>query len=340
MKRPGKKRVIELSFLAIGIALLVAALIWIDLGEVWRRARHVGWMFVPAFGSYMLMCAFSTLAWRQTIDRNGETPSFRTLYVAFWLGRGINDTAPTEAAGEVVKGSMLKGKMDGRDLITSLVLYNFLTGVASIVWGVFGASLALFFLDIPLSFRAIIFGILASVVLTLLLFWWGLRHGLMAKLLAGARKLPFVKFDRPEELREKAEDIDQRLRDFRKTRPRDFWLAIGFLFLARLADAGEVWSLLVGLMPDHPIAWLFLLSIFIQALTLLIMYSVAALIPGQLGILEGGMAILFQMAGFSPAIGFAMELIRRARKIVALGTGLLLGGAQRVSDGSTEEHHA
>jgi len=51
------------------------------------------------------------------------------------------------------------------------------------------------------------------------------------------------------------------------------------------------------------------------------------LVPGCAGVMESGVAGVFALLGLDPTLGMSTELLRRVRKLTAIGIGLLIGSA-------------
>jgi putative membrane protein len=92
-----------------------------------------------------------------------------------------------------------------------------------------------------------------------------------------------------------------------------------YQLLGWLAGGLEIWIALYAL--GHPISLWDAVTIeaLIQALS-----SAAFIVPGALGIQEGGFLIFGAMIGLGPEIALAMALARRLRDVVIFGPGLLL----------------
>jgi hypothetical protein len=82
---------------------------------------------------------------------------------------------------------------------------------------------------------------------------------------------------------------------------------------------GEAWLMLGALGGDVPVRT----ALVFEAVTKIV-NTVGAVVPGRLGIAEGGSALLAGALGFAAAHGLSLALMRRVRAIVWTGVGLAL----------------
>jgi hypothetical protein len=91
--------------------------------------------------------------------------------------------------------------------------------------------------------------------------------------------------------------------------------AVFFCFLWQLAGwiagAGEIWLALRFLGRAVPFADAFIIEAVIQALS-----SSAFIVPGALGVQEGGFLAVGGMLGLAPELALALALMRRARDVI------------------------
>jgi putative membrane protein len=96
-------------------------------------------------------------------------------------------------------------------------------------------------------------------------------------------------------------------------------------FVASIVAAGEVWIALQFL--GHPIG--FVDAVLLEALTQAVT-SAAFVVPGAIGIQEGGFLVFGSLLGLSPELALALALVRRARDLLVFVPALL---AWQVSEG-------
>jgi putative membrane protein len=96
-------------------------------------------------------------------------------------------------------------------------------------------------------------------------------------------------------------------------------------FVASVVAAGEVWIALHFL--GHPIG--FLDAVLLEALTQAVA-SAAFVVPGAIGVQEGGFLVFGSLLGLSPELALALALVRRARDVIIFVPALL---AWQVTEG-------
>jgi uncharacterized membrane protein YbhN (UPF0104 family) len=93
-----------------------------------------------------------------------------------------------------------------------------------------------------------------------------------------------------------------------------FWQLVGWIL-----SSGEMWIGLYYLGQDATIANAVMITALVEAAS-----STAFLVPGALGIQEGGFLVLGQVLGFTPEVALALALVRRARDVLVYGPVLAL----------------
>lgn len=317
-------RAFNAFFLILGVALLVLLVARLDTEQVGRQMADAGWMLLLAFAAYVGTLVFSTLAWHQLIDPSASTARFPQLFGAFWAGHAINGITPGGGLGEVLKGTILGKRMEGEEIVASIVVYTYLTGILVVAFTALGPLLCLLLLDLPTAVIGVLVGLTAVMCAAMILVRVMLRRGLAAQIIRGLQKLPFIRIADPEALARRAEEVDRRVRRRRQLRPVAFAWAMVFLVVVRVLQALEVWVLLLALLPDRNPGWVLLLAMLAKSATQIIAWS-TAFVPGRVGVLEGGSALLFKLIGLDPTTGLSMEILRRVRKVGGIAVGLVLG---------------
>jgi hypothetical protein len=316
-------RILNGLFLALGVALLVVMLLRLDAAEVWERILASGWALVPAFGAYCGSLLVSTLAWGRLFPREHRA-RFGPLFAAFWAGHAVNMVTPGGATGTVLKGTLLARRIDGEEVTASLVTYSYFDAVSMICFTTAGPLLCLLWYDVPAQ---VVGGLLAlSGVLGLgaLGLRVLLRRGLAADAVRLAGRVPFLRLRNLERLEERAGRVDVRVQEFRRSQPADFRATVAFFVMARAFQVLEAFFLLLPLVPEESAGGLLLLALLTQSTNQLINW-LAAFVPARVGVAEGGIALLYQLLGMGAGVGLAYGLLRRARVVVGVSIGLVIG---------------
>lgn len=322
-REPKRSRAARVNsvFLAVGLVLFIVLLVQLDARTIATQLQRVGPFFLGAFLCYVGNLFFAALTWHATIEPRHSQASVIELWHAFWAGHAVNAVTPGGGAGEFLKASLLRGKLEGRELATSIILYNGINAAVTAAAAVVGAVICFVFLDVPRDATGVVLaGSIVVLVLFLILLWW-IRSGAASHVVRFAKRLPFLRIGDEAALAEKATEIDRRMRVFMHSRPAALARA-GFLsFCVRLLQVAETGLLLYPLMPGEEVV---LIAILMQTASQLIVW-IAAFVPAKIGVLEGGNAGLFELAGLDPVTAFTVVLAKRLRMVLGIAIGLALG---------------
>jgi putative membrane protein len=196
----------------------------------------------------------------------------------------------------------------------SVVVNLTLTVFSQVVFTLLGLGLLFFFLGEGKLAQGILIGAVFSV-LFIIGFYWLQQRGLFGWLarrfenLSGGRKWLTLAGG--------ADALDTSVVQLYNQRwqvLRSFsWMLLGWLL-----GTGEVWLALYFL--DHPVSWIEALMIesLAQAAK-----GAAFLVPGALGVLEGGYIVLGSLIGLPSSVSLALALTRRIRELSLGVPGLL-----------------
>ncbi len=314
----------NLVFLLLGMGLLAGMLLRLDPNQVFDHLGRIGWWFGLAFGVYVLAVMCSSAAWFLMVDPAAGRVRYRHFLAALWAGHAVNMVTPAASVGELYKATMMKGRIEGRELVASLMTFNFLSTLVTQLFTMLAPLVCLLMVDFPAPVIWALFGTASLFFLPVVGLYVLLRFGAAGKLVKLAAKLPLVRFRDPEALLAKARAIDERVQSFPRRQPGRFALALALLAAVRLLQVAEVWVLLRALMPEQGAGWLLLLALASQTASQLIAWLMT-FVPSQVGVAESGSAWLFQTLALDPMLGFAMELARRLRKVLGTAIGLAIG---------------
>jgi len=323
MAKKNGMKILNTIFLVLGIGLFML-LIWkLDPKDIWHRLVSIGWFFLASFAFHALALAVSARAWQHVIHKEKSTATYWDLFVAFWFGHVINFLTPASTLGEVSRFSILKGKVEDHELVASLISYNFFTFVFEQIFAILGPILALLFLVLPTGILWGVFGLSFVMMIPTALLFIVLRMGAISRLAMLVGRLPLIKKYK-QTLSDKSTRIDKAIRDFMQ-RPKEFRAAAFWMIAARLVDIMEIWMLLTILIPDKRSPFFVLVLAFVSQTTTQLINWILTIVPGRIGMTEGGMTILFKMLHLDPVAGFSMEVIRRLRMLLTVAVGLIMG---------------
>ncbi len=311
------KLTIYIGLLA-GLALFTALIAYEGIGQAGSILMTAGWGLVIVILFHLIPMAADSIGWC-TLLRRTHRPPFHIFFRVRWIGESINTLLPVaQVGGELIKARLLTHhKVPTSQASASVVVSLTLMVFAQIVFTLLGLSVLIFLLGIAEG--ALIQGVLigaALIALFLVSFYWFQRHGLFGWFTRHLRS--FLSSGKWLKLMGSAAALDAaviQLYGHRQRVLRSFsWMLLGWIL-----GTGETWLALYFL--GHPVNWLE--ALMIESLAQAVK-NAAFLIPGALGVLEGGYILLGTLIGLPSSVGLALALTRRVRELSLGVPGLLV----------------
>ncbi|HZS32643.1 MAG TPA: lysylphosphatidylglycerol synthase domain-containing protein [Methylomirabilota bacterium] len=308
-------RVLRALAIAIGLAV-VGWLVWrIGPGALAAELRRLGWrlplILLPPAGTNLLQ----TLGWRFAFPR--RRPRLRALIPIRLAGEAINDTTPTGTlGGDAVKALLVARMPTGvpiAEAFVSVVLAKsmlvaalgaFLAAGLALAWLAVGASAALLSILALLAAFAAGSGVAFVAAQLRGLFRMGGRA--LTWLGLGARAASVT------------HGLDAELRTSYRSRRGPLAISLALHLAGWAVGTFETWLALAFLGAPVPLATALVLEAGATGVR-----SAGFLVPGSLGIQEGGIVGIATLLGIPPDTGLALGLVRRIRE----GTFIALGYA-------------
>ncbi len=315
-----KSKLINIVIFLLGLSLLGWFIYYSDPSRLWEHLKYLGSGFVLILLLYLFEVVIEVWAWQLAVPAQHRT-SFFVMFSAALAGSTLNALLPGGQAGEVVKGNLLSGIVPTGTIVSSLVIYNFLFTVTTLlVLGVGSlACLAGGAVELEIAL-GLLGGVLLTGGVTGLVFFW-IRRGAIRDILSAAQRIPFLRKKITEATVAKGERIDREIVSFKRNRTTDYRLSYLLLILARLIAVAEIWLILFLL--GKPVSVLMATGLFTAGQ---LFYYLALFLPTRMGVLEGGSMAIFKIFSMAAPLGLVVELIRRARKLTFNAIGILLLG--------------
>jgi putative membrane protein len=265
--------------------------------------------------------AINARAW-QVLMPGARPPSLAAFTWFVWVREAVNGLLPVaRIGGEIVSARlMMRSGVRKAAAIASLVVDMTLSIVSQFVFTLLGLGVLVLVTTDQATTGRIALALLVTVPIVgaLLLVQragafemaaralQGLSGGRFAALIGGSMR------------------IDRAIRLFYRRRARilccTLWQLLGWI-----AGSGEIWLALYFL--GHPVRLLdaLLLEALAQAVS-----SAAFMVPGALGVQEGGFLVFGGLLGLGPEVALALALARRVRDLVVFVPALV---AWQVSEG-------
>jgi putative membrane protein len=291
----------------VGLALAIALIVYEGHDAVLSALAAGGIGLIWASLFHAVPMAINARAW-QVLMPGARPPSLAAFTWFVWVREAVNGLLPVaRIGGEIVSARLLmRGGVRKAAAVASLVVDMTLSIVSQFVFTLIGlGALVLVTTDVATVGRVAL-GLLVTVPIVgaLLLVQ---RAGAFA---LAARALQLASGGRFATLIGGSLRIDRAIRLFYRRRARVLRCALWQL-LGWIAGSGEIWLALYFL--GHPVSPLeaLLLEALAQAVS-----SAAFLVPGALGVQEGGFLLFGSLLGLGPEVALALALARRVRDLV------------------------
>jgi hypothetical protein len=305
-------------FLAIGLTALVFLIREVTLAELLHQLATFGLAFFIILAIEFSSNFISNFGWYYSFSPQ-HRPPYTRIFLTGMASMSVAGALPSGQAQEFLKANMLRGYAPSSEIVSSLLLYNYLH-VLTTSFVVFLATLIpLFSTVFAPSLTYQVTAIAGLVLGGTAAIWILLRLGLLERLLNRLRRLPWTRLQPSDGTLDGARKVDARLKTFASEHPGDLVKAVVTLIAGRLLAWLEVFVIMWRLGLDDSMAAVCM----VYATTSLANYMLMIL-PAREGFLEGSTYLIFEWIGFNPAAGLSLELIRRIRKICYQALGVLL----------------
>jgi putative membrane protein len=300
--------------LLAGLAVFTVLIAWQGLDTVAATFGLAGWnpLWLPVY-FFCLPIALSTLSWRAFF---APRPPFLPALHAMWIGLAVNWMLPVaQIGGEFVRARIIarRGVAAGEAYASALVDKTS-QALTQLTYAVCGIVLFAGLHAVPdVTYAAAAFAVvLAAGIYT---FYRIQQAGLfVAAVKLGAKLVGRFDWVRAAE---GAGNVDEAVRGI-YARRADFWKGCAWRFAARVVAAGEVWLAFQFL--GHPISVLD--AVIIESIGQAVR-GAAFIVPGALGVQEGGYMLLAAALGIGPELGLALSLCKRVRELAIGIPGLV-----------------
>ena len=314
----------SILFLA-GLSLFLWLIKSAGLYSLVNSFQAVGWPFLFLFIPYLLVYVFDAIGWKVTFHHRPRQLSFFRLFLLRTAGESLNNTLPSAyLGGEPVKALLLKRfEIDMAEAACSVIAAKTTMTIAQILFILcgFGAFYvaAERSITIPGLLPAVLIFFTIGVCGVGMLVRWQ-RTGFTRPLMRLAEKIGFLarKLKRHQET---LLELDAKLSRFHGQAGGKFWVSIAWFLGGWSVGIFEVY--LFGLLFGIPLSLLD--AVAIEALSTMVK-AMAFVIPGSIGVQEGGIVLLFIAVGQTTTAGVTFSLVRRVRELVWIGLGFGLLG--------------
>lgn len=293
--------------LLAGLALTVGLIAYQGAGEVFGTLSTLGWGLLPLVLVHAAQLLFCALGWRPLIGRDTARPIFRLMRIR-WIREGTNGLLPLgHIGGEIIGARMLAFKGLSGDRAGASVVVDLTTEVATQLLFTLAGIALLMRADLGGSGIAGLALGLAGAAALLAAFVLSQRLGvfkLIEKALGRvADKTRWLSLGGVKGLHEAIQAIHRN--------PLALAESASWHLLAWVIGSLEVWLALHFM--GVAIGWrdAFILESLGQAAR-----SAGFVVPGAVGVQEGGYMLFGAMLGVPPEAGLALSLAKRLRELL------------------------
>lgn len=302
-----------------GLSLAIGLVAWQGLDDVAAAFELGGVALLWPSLFHAVPMALNAHAWRVLLPRG---PSLARMTMIVWVRESVNGLLPVaRVGGEVVSARLLvQARVRTTPAVASLVVDMTLALVTQFLFTLIGVGLLAARTDDGAIVTKV--ALIAAAALPLVVaLGLAQRVGLFELL---ARLVRVLFGDRWAAFTRSSARLDRSVRVLYQRRLRAFscaaWQLAGWI-----VGAGEIWLALRVLRHPISIGDAVLLEAMAQAVS-----SAAFIVPGALGVQEGGFLLFGGLIGLGPDVALALALARRVRDLVVFLPGLI---AWQVSEG-------
>lgn len=296
-----------------GIALLIGLLLAQDMNLVLSTLAEGGFGLIGASLFHIVPMIVNAEAWR-LLFVSGR-PTLPRMVYAVWIRESVNGLLPVaRIGGEVVSYRILMQRgLSAATVAASLITDITLSMVSQFLFTITGLVLLLLRLDDAAIVWRIGLGMLAVLPL-LALFYLVQQVGIVT---IGSKLVAALFGNHWGDLVGNAGRLDRMIRVTYR-RPGRVIGSVFWQFVGWMLGTGEIWLALCAMGQDISLYDACLLESVAQAIS-----SAAFLVPGAIGVQEGGFVLFGSLLGLNPQTALAMALARRIRDLVIFLPGLL-----------------
>ena len=299
----------------LGLAAATALVIWYGAGDVGRLLAVGGLGIVAASLFHFIPMLVNARAW-QVLVPGRRRPGLLAFTWLVWVREAVNGLLPVaRIGGEVATVRMMHQRGLTMPVAIASTVVDMTVSIASqFLFTLLGLGLVLAAVpDAPLVWRLML-GLLVAIPLVAVLFAVQ-KLGLfqifqrLFRVISQGKWVSFL---------DGAARVDRRIGIMWRRR-QGVLACLLWQFVGWTLGAGEIWLALWAI--GHPVT--LAEALMIEALAQAVS-SAAFVVPGALGVQEGGFVLFGALVGLSPDVALALALARRVRDLIIFVPALVL----------------
>jgi len=324
MSPKSARRVVKTVLAVLGILVFLYLVRRIGLAALASNLERFGPWFLATLCVALTWLFCQSVAWWLIQKAFFQKLPLATLFRIRIIGDSFNLILPSASlGGDALRAFMIRGDVPLKDGVPSVMFDKTMEFVGSLIFLVGGLLVGLFALRLPAKLLIPVSASLGITAIMVVLFVLAQKRGLMATLTRLGRIFPKIA-----DWAAKSESHIQTMDgSFRLLYTRSNTMAVlplSLQIVSRLLGVVEVMIIMAVL--KTPIG--FVKALFVATVITAGNTAFFAL-PGQWGVTEGLSIIVLQSLGYPAAAGLSLAVIRRVRKLITTGIGLLLFTAEK-----------
>ena len=140
----------NLIFFVLGTGLLAYLVYQTGVDKLWTQLQQLSPLFFLAVGAMLASKVFMGVAWNYLLEPERNKANLWDLSLVTAVGGAINDVTPGGVGGEPLKVTWLRHKVPSEDLVSSLIIHNYLYVMTNVLLVIAGGVLIITLVDLPL----------------------------------------------------------------------------------------------------------------------------------------------------------------------------------------------
>jgi putative membrane protein len=292
----------------LGLATVAYLIVDIGAADVAQAMLLVGWGLIPVSLFHLVPLFFSTLSWRSLLSHSSR-PRIRTLIWIRWIRESITSLLPVAGVG---------GDLASAPTAAASMIVDVTVGAATqMIFVAIGVALLL-----TRSSGPQMLAVAWAVLLGIGIFFIGIAAFLLLQhrgLFAVSVRLAggLLRDERLSRMAGGASAIDNAIVAIYRDRAA-FYAANITRLLGWAVGTGEIWLILRFLGQPIPMTDALILESLGAGLR-----AAAFMVPGALGVLEGGFVLFGSLFGLPAGTALAISLSKRVRELALGAPGLI-----------------
>jgi len=318
-------RRVQLIFFAIGLAFFAWLIMRTGPQTILTQLARTGWVFIPIVLVYGVVYVTNTIAWRVIADASGRL-SFWRAYAITVSSFAINYITPfVNLGGEPFKAAAATPYLGPATSASSVVAFRIVHSLGQFIFWLLTLPIAYLLLPHTTTIMTLLVIAAAGLFLGAFLLVMLLRARAVEPLLGAiANRLTAVpgvgRLARAIATRRTAlAEVDAGLAQLANERRGALAIALAFEVAGRFTAMYEYF--LIAHAVGAPISYG--AAVLIGGFSQLVL-NIFFFVPFELGSREGGLYLIFQLLGLSPALGVSAAIVTRLRELAWIAIGLLL----------------